>query len=338
MAQAAALLQKGDIVAFPTETVYGLGADATNEEAVRKIFSVKGRPQDNPLIVHIADLSLLEDVVLSVNARAQTLISAFWPGPLTLVLPRKASIPAFVSANLPTVAVRFPSHPVAQELILQSGLPIAAPSANLSGRPSPTTSGHVWEDFQGKIPLILDGGPCQVGLESTVVSVVGDKAVLLRPGGVTLEMLEETLGEKVEVSSGVLSALKPGERAASPGMLHKHYAPRAALTMVSGDDDFAKQTILRLAKEALLQNKKTAILTYNQTREAYLQTGALLYDLGDRENPGEVAKNLFAVLRTLDQDDCACAYLQDIPLQGMGLAVMNRALRSAGFHVIRQAL
>ena len=336
MQAAARLIQNGDVVAFPTETVYGLGADARKEAAVRKIFEAKGRPQDNPLIVHIAKMEQLEEIVLDISKRAEILFNAFWPGPMTVILNRKETIPSAVSAGLDTLAVRFPSHPVAQDLILRSGAPIAAPSANLSGRPSPTTAAHVLEDLNGRIPLILDGGSCQVGLESTVISVTGQQCVLLRPGAITLEMLEDTLGEKVELSRGVLAELKAGEKAQSPGMLHKHYAPRAQVTMVSGSDPFVQRTIMKKAGEDVARGLSPAVFAYTETKELYERYGIAVYDLGSRGDAEQVAHRLFALLRRVDLEKHDTVYLQDIPLAGMGLAVMNRALRSAGFHVISE--
>ena len=236
LALAAEILQKGGLVAFPTETVYGLGADATNAEAAKAIFAAKGRPADNPLIVHISNLSMLPEIVSSVPEAAQKLMNAFWPGPLTIIMPKGKKIPYAVTAGLETVAVRFPVHPDAQAMIERCGLPIAAPSANLSGKPSPTTAAHVFEDMDGRIPLILDGGPCQVGLESTVVDATHGHIILLRPGGVTREMLEEALGEEVALGKGVMEPLADGEKALSPGLKHKHYAPKAEVKVVLGPD------------------------------------------------------------------------------------------------------
>ena len=225
---AAAIFRSGGLVGMPTETVYGLGANALDENAALAIFAAKGRPADNPLIVHISALDQLKDIVSEVPECARKLMDAFWPGPLTLIMPKHERIPLAVTAGLSTVAVRFPVHPVAREMIDLAGLPIAAPSANLSGRPSPTTAQHVLDDLNGRIPLIIDGGPCQVGLESTVVDTTRERAVLLRPGGVTREMLQDALGEEVLLGKGVMEPLKDGEKALSPGLLHKHYAHRCA--------------------------------------------------------------------------------------------------------------
>ena len=232
--KAAALLKKGEIVALPTETVYGIAADARNGAAVAKIFKAKGRPQDNPLIVHISDLSMLEGLVSEVPERAQLLAAAFWPGPLTIIMPRGDKVAAECCAGLDSVGIRMPSHPVARKVIQESGCPFAAPSANLSGSPSPTTAQDVLADMDGRLPMILDGGDCQVGVESTVLTIIGEHPVLLRPGHITLEQLEAALGEEVKISGAILEKLKEGEVARSPGMKYKHYAPKADITILHG--------------------------------------------------------------------------------------------------------
>ena len=232
IAQAAQLLRAGEIVGFPTETVYGLGANALSDPAVRKIFAAKERPADNPLIVHIAALADMEPLC-HINDMARRLAAAFWPGPLTMILPKKDIVPAVVTAGLDSVAIRMPSHPVARALIEACGLPIAAPSGNRSGRPSPTLAAHMLEDMDGRVPLILDGGACDVGVESTVVALTGDIATVLRPGGITPDMLAGVLGQ-VQVADSVMRPLREGEAAPSPGMKHKHYAPRARMTLYEG--------------------------------------------------------------------------------------------------------
>ena len=238
IALAAELLQKGELVALPTETVYGIAADARNGEAVKKIFEAKGRPQDNPLIVHIYGMEMLKGIVSEVPARAYKLAEAFWPGPLTMVMPRGAEVSDVTCAGLDTVGVRMPSHPVVQAVIKASGVAFAAPSANLSGKPSPTNAQDTLVDMDGHLPLILDGGESAVGVESTVVAVTGEHPMLLRPGYVTKEQMEAVLGEEVLVSPAILEKLKDGEVARSPGMKYKHYAPKAQVTILRGD--FAK--------------------------------------------------------------------------------------------------
>lgn len=327
LALAAKILQKGGLVAFPTETVYGLGADATNAEAAKAIFTAKGRPADNPLIVHISSLSMLPEIVSSVPEAAQKLMNAFWPGPLTIIMPKGKKIPYAVTAGLETVAVRFPVHPDAQAMIERCGLPIAAPSANLSGKPSPTTAAHVFEDMDGRIPLILDGGPCQVGLESTVVDATHGHIILLRPGGVTREMLEEALGEEVALGKGVMEPLADGEKALSPGLKHKHYAPKAEVKVVLGPDDLRAQYIL----DSAAKDARPCVLCLEGRRGLY--PGLTVLSAGN--TPEDYAHNLFAALRHADEISCTQVYAEGLSLEGVGLAVMNRVERAAGFHVIQ---
>ena len=317
--RAAALLCAGELVAFPTETVYGLGADALNGEAAARIFAAKGRPADNPLIAHIAGESGLAGLIAGEPcACARKLMRAFWPGPMTLIFPKSARVPREVTAGLDTVAVRMPSHPVARALISASQTPIAAPSANRSGRPSPTTAAHVLEDMEGRIPLILDGGPCEVGLESTVVDVTGARPRILRPGGVTLEMLEGVVGD-VDVDEGVLHQLQAGSQARSPGMKYKHYAPKGEVTIVTGPR--AAQEIARLYDAA---DGRAAILAFSQADYGARRVYRL------KNAPGE----LFAALRQLDEDGMETIYAEDVPTTGVGLAVMNRLMRAAAFRVV----
>ena len=317
--RAAALLRAGELVAFPTETVYGLGADALNAEASARIFAAKGRPADNPLIAHIAGESGLAGLIAGEPcACARALMRAFWPGPMTLIFPKSARVPREVTAGLDTVAVRMPSHPVARALISAAQTPIAAPSANRSGRPSPTTAAHVLEDMDGRIPLILDGGPCEVGLESTVVDVTGARPRILRPGGVTREMLEGVVGA-VDVDEGVLHQLQAGSQARSPGMKYKHYAPRGEMTIVTGPR--AAQEIARLYDAA---DGRAAILAFSQADYGARRVYRL------KNAPGE----LFAALRQLDEDGMETIYAEDVPTTGVGLAVMNRLMRAAAFRVV----
>ncbi len=317
--RAAALLRAGELVAFPTETVYGLGADALNAEASARIFAAKGRPADNPLIAHIAGESGLAGLIAGEPcACARKLMRAFWPGPMTLIFPKSPRVPREVTAGLDTVAVRMPSHPVARALISAAQTPIAAPSANRSGRPSPTTAAHVLEDMEGRIPLILDGGPCEVGLESTVVDVTGARPRILRPGGVTLEMLEGVVGD-VDVDEGVLHQLQAGSQARSPGMKYKHYAPKGEVTIVTGPR--AAQEIARLYDAA---DGRAAILAFSQADYGARRVYRL------KNAPGE----LFAALRQLDEDGMETIYAEDVPTAGVGLAVMNRLMRAAAFRVV----
>ena len=317
--RAAALLRAGELVAFPTETVYGLGADALNGEAAARIFAAKGRPADNPLIAHIAGESGLAGLIAGEPCTcARKLMRAFWPGPMTLIFPKSPRVPREVTAGLDTVAVRMPSHPVARALIRAAQTPIAAPSANRSGRPSPTTAAHVLEDMEGRIPLILDGGPCEVGLESTVVDVTGARPRILRPGGVTLEMLEGVVGV-VDVDEGVLHQLQASSQARSPGMKYKHYAPKGEVTIVTGPR--AAQDIARLYDAA---DGRAAILAFSQADYGARRVYRL------KNAPGE----LFAALRQLDEDGMETIYAEDVPTAGVGLAVMNRLMRAAAFRVV----
>ncbi len=327
IALAAEIFRAGGLVGFPTETVYGLGADATNADAARAIFAAKGRPGDNPLIVHISQMEQLSLVVSDIPERARALMEAFWPGPLTLILPKSARIPSAVTAGLDTVAVRFPAHAVAQEIITRTGLPIAAPSANLSGRPSTTTAAHVFSDLNGRIPLIIDGGPCQVGLESTVVDATGERVVLLRPGGVTREMMEAVLGERVEIGKGVMEPLGEGDKALSPGLKHKHYAPKAQVAVVLGGQEERARYILKAAQA----DDRPCVLCLEAHKDAY--PGLDILSAGD--TPKDYAHNLFAALRQADEAGYTKIYAEGLSTAGVGLAVMNRIERAAGFDLIK---
>jgi len=323
---AAELLKNGQVVGIPTETVYGLGADALNEQAVLAIFAAKERPADNPLIVHVADFDEL-DALCHVNDQARRLSDAFWPGPLTMILPKKDAVPAVVTANLDSVAVRMPSHPVARELIRRSGCPIAAPSANRSGRPSPTQASHVMEDMNGRIPLIIDGGESDVGVESTVVSLTGDTAVVLRPGGVTPEMIAAVLGE-CEVADSVMRPLREGEAAPSPGMKHKHYAPKAPMTLYAGDADKVSARI-RALYDALPQGEGLILAPQYHLS---LYGSRNVFDLGP--DAASAAHGLFAALRYADEKGFTRIFSEAYPEEGVGLALMNRMARAAGFDIV----
>lgn len=326
----AELLRQGQLVAFPTETVYGLGADALNEDAVLRIFAAKGRPADNPLIVHVADIQDLASLC-QVDDRSRHLMDVFWPGPLTLLLPKTPAVPSVVTAGLSTVAVRMPSHPVARALLATCGCPVAAPSANSSGRPSPTKAAHVMEDLQGRIPLILDGGDCEVGLESTVLDMTKDIPVVLRPGGVTPAMLSPILGD-VKVADSVLRPLQAGEKALSPGMRYRHYAPCGMLTLVSGQPKRVCSVCASRYDEALANGKSACILAFSEHIPAY---GArYVLSIGNLNRPEEAASRLYDLLRRMDHEGIACIFSEILPAQGMGLAVMNRLSRAASFSKI----
>lgn len=336
--EAAALLRAGDTVAFPTETVYGLGADARNTAAVEAVFAAKGRPADNPLIVHIAGYDQLEPFVQHVNSTAETLIKAFWPGPLTLVLPLKPDVLSpRVTAGLDTVAVRMPAHPVALRLIAEAGCPVAAPSANRSGRPSPTLAEHVREDLQGRIGGIVDGGPAGVGLESTVVQAGDDGTVtILRPGGITAEQLAAVC-PIVTIDPGLGEVAGPNAPAPrSPGMKYAHYAPLGRLMLVEGLSPAAVTGLIRrelAAAEA--SGERTAVLAFAEHTADYV--GQRVYSLGSLDTLQEAGQRLYGVLRRCDEDGISFILAETCPSCGLGAAVMNRLLKAAGHQVLRAA-
>ena len=318
------LLRAGGLVGIPTETVYGLAANGLDNEAVKRIFEAKGRPADNPLIVHIARFEQIYELVQKVPPEAEKLAQAYWPGPLTMILPKSPKIPPAVSAGLPTVAVRFPSHPVARKVIDAAGVPLAAPSANTSGLPSPTTAEHVMRDMRGKIDAIVDGGPCQVGVESTVITLATPVPRLLRPGGITLEMLRDTLG-RVDMDDAVIHPMKEGEKAASPGMKYKHYSPRANVRILKGSQAAFVDYVNKHA------DGDTVVLCYNEEKACL---HARCISVGDSQDAGAHAHRLFAALRTCD-DMGARQVLAHCPGQeGVELAVYNRLIRAAGFEVV----
>ncbi|WP_195983557.1 L-threonylcarbamoyladenylate synthase [Clostridium sp. D33t1_170424_F3] len=323
--KAARILQNSGLVGIPTETVYGLAANALNGSAVAGIFTAKGRPMDNPLIVHISQFDQIYGLVRAVPDAAKKLAERFWPGPLTIILPKGDCIPDEVSAGLDTVAIRFPSHPVAQAVIDAAGMPLAAPSANLSGHPSPTTATHVMDDMDGRIEAVLDGGPCAVGVESTVVTLATEPPRLLRPGGVTLEQLREVLGE-VEMDQAVLNPLPEGEQAASPGMKYKHYSPKANVVILDGSLEHYIDYVNAHAETGV------AALCYNGEDKA-LSVPAVCY--GGERDCGEQARELFDALRELDDVlHAQTVYARCPEPKGVGLAVYNRLIRAAGFEVI----
>ncbi len=330
--EAARLFAEGQLVAFPTETVYGLGANALDREAVLSIFAAKGRPADNPLIVHICDPAQLDELC-RIPELAGPLMKAFWPGPLTILFPKKEKVPSEVTAGLPTVAVRMPSHPVASAMLRTCGLPIAAPSANRSGRPSPTTAAHVLEDMNGRIPLILDGGECEVGLESTVLDICHGSPCVLRPGGVTKEMLEEVLGQEVHVAGSVLRPLRPDEKALSPGMRYRHYAPTGTVMLVEGAEDRVVRALKELYEADTAAGIRACVMCFSEHLEALKSCKP--HDLGSEGDQKEVAHRLFDTLRRLDQEGMERIYSEVVPPEGVGLAVMNRLGRAAAFRTLQ---
>lgn len=320
------ILRRGGLVAIPTETVYGLAANALNGEAVANIFKAKGRPMYNPLIVHITELEQLEDqdLVAYVPSAVYDLAEAYWPGPLTIIMEKGSAIPDEVSAGLDTVAIRMPSHPVARSIIKAAGVPLAAPSANTSGLPSPTTAAHVAEDMDGKIDAIVDGGPCSVGVESTVVTLCTETPRILRPGGVTPEMLEEVLGD-VDIDQAVLGKLKEGERAASPGMKYKHYSPKAEVYIVRG-------SLSQFAEFVNAKDPETTCALVFDGEEESIRCKTLPF--GAEGDESAQANRLFYDLRTCDDLGIKNIYVRCPSSEGVGLAVMNRLLRAAEYRFI----
>lgn len=325
MARAGRIIRGGGLVAFPTETVYGLGANALDGAAVRRIFEAKGRPADNPLIVHVGETGDLDGVVERTGPVAEKLIARFWPGPLTLVLPKRPGIPREVTAGLDTVGVRMPAHPVALHLVRAAGVPIAAPSANASGRPSPTRAEHVLADLNGRVEVILDGGPAAVGLESTVLDLTGPQPVVLRPGGVTVEDLQEVLQTEIPVS-GEESVIPR-----APGMKYRHYAPRAELLLVTGPHAAVRREILRLARELSARNRRVVVLARKESAADYAGLDTVL--CGSRNDPAEVAAGLYSALRDCDAAGADVILAEGVESRGVGRAVMNR-LRKAAREVI----
>ena len=320
--KAACLLKQGGIVAIPTETVYGLAASAYCDDAIKKVFLAKGRPQDNPLIVHICDIDMLKDVADEIPKSAYLCAEKFWPGPLTLVLKSKGSVAKSVSAGLDTVAVRMPSETSARDIIEKSGIPLAAPSANISGSPSPTTASHVIADLDGKIDGVVFGNDCVVGVESTVLSLVGEKPRLLRPGAVTVEQLTELLGEIV-VDKAVLSEPESDEKVASPGMKYKHYSPKAQVYLVEGESEAFAEFV----------NKHTDSMAVCFSEDKNINIKSVVY--GSNLDESTLAHNIFSVLRELDQMGAKKVYVHAPSRSGVGLAVFNRLIRAAAFRVIK---
>lgn len=324
MEEAGRLLREGELVAIPTETVYGLAANAFDEAAVAGIFEAKGRPQDNPLIVHIATLDTLLLLSDDIPEDAFRLADAFWPGPLTVIVPKSDRVPTVVSGGLPTVAVRMPSHRAAQAILQAAGVPLAAPSANRSGSPSPTTAARVAADLDGRVAAIVDGGECEVGVESTVVTLCTEVPRLLRPGGITREQLEEVLGT-VEVDEAVTAPLKDDRKAASPGMKYKHYAPKAQVTILKGSAEAFREYVNAHAEDG------TAALCFEGETDG-LTVPYVTY--GRRDDDAAQARQLFEALRTADDRGARVLYAACPRPIGVGLAVYNRLLRAAGFRVV----
>ena len=324
--EAAAVLRRGGLLGIPTETVYGLGANGLDEGAVGRIFAAKGRPQDNPLILHIPSADRLERYCRDIPAAAYVLAGRFWPGPLTMILRRRPLVPDAVTAGLDTVGMRCPAHPVCRAILAAADLPVAAPSGNTSGRPSPTTAADMLEDMDGKIDAIVDGGPCAVGVESTIIDLTERPPRLLRPGGVTLEELEAVLGE-VAVDPAVTRLMGAGEKPRAPGMKYRHYAPRAPVTVVQGAPAQAARYIRRHIGDA------DGVICFNEFVPLF--EGHPVEPIGPADDPAEHARRVFDALRYFDGTDVQRIWAQCPDPVGIGLAVSNRLNKAAGFHIVQ---
>ena len=323
--EAGKIIRNGGLVAFPTETVYGLGASAFDADAAKKIYAAKGRPSDNPLIVHICDKAQIADIAAEIPNAAQIVIDKFMPGPVTIILKKKSVVPNDVTAGLETVAIRFPAHETAQRLIAAAGVPIAAPSANLSGKPSPTKAKHVIKDMTGRIDAIIDGGGCNVGVESTIVDFTGERPVILRPGGVTYDDLNAQ-GIDVEIDKNILQSIAPDEVPKCPGMKYKHYAPNAEVTVVEGEKNAVQKKIKELLNET--NGKIAGVLTmYGADYD-----NAVILSAGNTNK--EYAKNLFSALREFDELGVEIVLAEFSEKDGYGLAVKNRLYKAAAQRVI----
>ena len=329
---AADIIARGGLVAFPTETVYGLGGDAFDVNASARIYEAKGRPSDNPLIVHIAALEDLYSLTDNVPDKALALAKEFWPGPLTMIVDKKSCVPDTVTGGLSTVAVRLPSHKVARDLIKASGTFIAAPSANLSGRPSPTRAEHVIEDLSGRVDMIIDGGDIEIGLESTIVDLTEDVPVILRPGYITMEMIEDVIGD-IRLDKALMTGVSDGVAPKAPGMKYRHYAPKAELTIIEGERDKVINRINSFVEEGRRRNRKVGVML---TAETYDMVEAdVKISLGSGDSNEEIARNLFATLREFDETGVDVIYSEGFGDNGLGQAVMNRLLKAAGHRVIK---
>ena len=367
--EAAGILRSGGLVAFPTETVYGLGGNALDEDAARKIYAAKGRPSDNPLIAHVSCVEEVAPLVKEIPEAGRKLMEAFWPGPLTMIFPKSEKVPYGTTGGLDTVAIRMPDDPVANRLIALAGVPVAAPSANTSGRPSPTTADHVWQDMNGRIEMIIDGGPVGIGVESTIVDVSSAVPSVLRPGAITMEMLAEVLGE-ISVDPAILGPLSADVRPKAPGMKYKHYAPKADLTLVepgtgadresraeqvtgaeqkngadrntgaypeTGLDETQLQAMIRkvreLSREKIEAGYKVGVICTDESRGCY--TDGEVRSIGARKSQASVAHNLYALLREFDDLGVDYIFSESFPKDHLGQAIMNRLSKAAGYKIVK---
>lgn len=336
--KAADILRNGGLVAFPTETVYGLGGNALLNTASAAIYKAKGRPSDNPLIVHISTIEELGPLVKKIPKEAELLAEKYWPGPLTMIFEKADIVPYETTGGLDTVAVRMPSHSVAAELIRQAGLPVAAPSANVSGRPSPTTAAHCIEDLTGRVDAIIDGGSADIGVESSIVDLSGERPILLRPGAVTIEMLRDTLGMEIGMDAALKGPLRDGERPKAPGMKYRHYAPKAPMTLIVGDNTVAfLEKILAMSNES----KSPMLLCTSELIDEIKGLGEKIPEnvrvmlLGSRNNPKGIAAMLFDALRETDAENADMILAEGISEDHIGMAVMNRMKKAAGWKIDR---
>lgn len=333
--EAGTIIKRGGLVAFPTETVYGLGANGMDEEAAAKIYAAKGRPSDNPLILHISDIKMLDGIVSDVPNAARILMDKFWPGPMTLVFKKRKEVPYGTTGGLDTVAVRYPSHKVALDIISASGVPIAAPSANTSGRPSPTRASHVIEDMDGKVDMIVDGGEVGIGIESTIIDVTGDVPMILRPGYITKAMIEELVGpvlvDKV-VTAKTVEEIGGDYKPKAPGMKYRHYAPRAELTMFDGNIENVVEEINKLTKEASDNGKTVGIIATEETKDRY-NIGKVV-SIGTRKDEASIARGLYGILRDFDTMDVDVIYSETFYDDDLGQAIMNRLIKAAGYRIV----
>lgn len=328
--EAGKIIQEGGLVAFPTETVYGLGADALNPEASKKIYKAKGRPSDNPLIIHIADIEALKKIVVHVPDKAAIMAKRFWPGPLTMIFEKSEMVPLETTGGLQTVAVRMPKHPAALALIQAAGGYIAAPSANISGRPSPTLAEHVAEDMNGRIPIILDGGAVGIGIESTIVDFSEQIPMILRPGYITPDMIREVIGE-IKMDPGIIKETS-GVHPKAPGMKYRHYAPRAELILVNGVQEKVQEKINDLTRKAVLSGKNAGVIGTDESCRYY--NCGIVKSIGTRNDEDTIAKHLYGILREFDQQNVDIIYSESFADSGVGQAIMNRLLKAAGHRII----
>ena len=329
--EAGRILREGGLVAFPTETVYGLGANGLDEQAAAKIYAAKGRPSDNPLILHITSMEELVPLAAEIPPEARALAEAFWPGPMTMIFKKTSLVPRGTTGGLDTVAVRMPSHPVARALIRAAGVPVAAPSANTSGRPSPTKAAHVAEDMDGRIDMLVDGGEVGIGLESTIIDVSEGVPTILRPGYITMEMIRRVTG-RVEVDPASLGQMSPDAHPKAPGMKYRHYAPRAEMTIYRGAGPAVSAAIRKALARAKEEGRRAGVICTEETRELY--EAPVKECIGSRAKPETIAHNLYDVLRAFDEEQVDCIFSESFDDSFLGSAIMNRLVKAAGHRIV----